>query len=475
LLALRAALAAQPTHVPSLNELGAVMLSNGDATEALGCFERALQVATDAQRPQVLNNLAGALLELQRPETALEQLDLALTLLPDHAQARCQRGVTLQALGRLPEAQQQLEQVVQANPSDPKALVNLALVHQELDQLQAALACAKRAFERAPNDHNIRWPLATLLLASGLAPQAWPLFESRLFADNAIGLYAYPDLPVWHPSSEPPPPTLLLVAEQGLGDCLMWMRFLPLLRPMCQRIELCGPAALQPLFGGLQLVDAYLTPETLEQSTAQRFLPLLSLGLAVPDLLEQASACLAALHYQPPQRSLDRWRSLRDATPDTLLVGLHWQGNPMAEGRSHLQGRSMPLAALRPLQQLPNCQWVSLQYGAGEEQITAADRQHWLVPWQDQVDQAPSLEDRAALLRACDLLVTTDSMVAHLAGLVGTPTLLLLHHCPEWRWREGACPGLYPTHTTLRQRSAGDWQPVVADVAARIGQWPRRA
>ena len=245
LLALRAALAAQPTHVPSLNELGAVMLSNGDATEALGCFERALPVATDAQRPQVLNNLACALLELQRPEAALERLDLALTLLPDHAQARCQRGVTLQALGRLPEAQQQLEQAVQANPSDPKALVNLALVHQELDQLQAALASAKRAFERAPNDHNIRWLLATLLLASGRAPQAWPLFESRLFADNAIGLYAYPDLPAWNPSSEPPPPTLLLVAEQGLGDCLMWLRFLPLLRPMCQRIALCGPASLQ--------------------------------------------------------------------------------------------------------------------------------------------------------------------------------------------------------------------------------------
>ena len=475
LQALRAALAADPNHVPSLNELGAIQLSGGEIDAALGSFERALSQAEGSQCPQVLNNLACALLELHRPEEALQRLDQALTLEPGYVQALRQRGVVLQAMGRLSAAREELLKSLALQPADPKAWVTLALVHQECDALDEALECALKALELNPDDHSIRWLLATLLLACGRAQEAWPLFESRLFAENAIGLYAYPDLEVWLPGSQPPPASLLVVAEQGLGDCLMWMRFLPLLRAQCHRLEFCGPPALQPLVDDLGIVDRFLVPEALEETTAERFLPLLSLGLALPDVLPQAPACLRALGYQPPPERIARWRQLRQSAGESLLVGLHWQGNPQAEGRSHLRGRSMPLEALRPLQELQGCQWVSLQYGAGVEQICAADRQDWLVPWQGLVDEAPGLVDRAALLAACDVLVTTDSMVAHLAGLVGTPTLLLLHHCPEWRWRPDASPGLYPNHIALRQELPGDWRPLVVDVAARLrtGRWHR--
>jgi Tfp pilus assembly protein PilF len=469
---LRAALAANPNHVPSLNELGAIQLSGGDVDAALRTFERALSSAEGHLRPQVLNNLACALLECGRYGEALRRVDEALADAHGYVPAVRQRGMVLHAMGQLPAAKGELLRSLTLQPADPKALVCLALVHQECDELEAALACAHQALALAPDDHNSRWLLATLLLACGRGQEAWPLFESRLFAENAVGMYAYPDLEVWTPASQEAPATLLVVAEQGLGDCLMWMRFLPLLRARCRRLELCGPPTLQPLVEDLGIVDRFLVPEALADATAERFLPLLSLGLALPDLLNEAAACLRGLGYQPPPQQIAHWRQLRQATGDGLLVGLHWQGNPQAEDRSQLRGRSIPLDQLRPLQQLPGCQWVSLQYGPGVEQISPADRQDWLVPWQDQVDQAPGLVDRGALLAACDLLVTTDSMVAHLAGLVGTPTLLLLHHCPEWRWRPGACPGLYSNHHLLRQGAPGDWQPVVAEVAARISHWP---
>lgn len=470
--ALRAALAAHPNHVPSLNELGAVQLSGGDLDAALRTFERALPWAEGHQRPQVLNNLACALLECRCPEEALRRVNEALSVAPGYVPAVRQRGMVLHAMGQLPAAKEELLRSLTLQPADPKALVSLALVHQECDDLEAAMACAHQALALVPDDHNSRWLLATLLLASGRGQEAWPLYESRLFADNAVGLYAYPDLEVWTPASQEAPSTLLVVAEQGLGDCLMWMRFLPLLRDRCRRLEWCGPPALQPLVEDLGIVDRFLVPEALDDATAERFLPLLSLGLALPDLLNEAGDCLGALGYQPPPQQIAHWRQLRQATGDSLLVGLHWQGNPQAEVGSPLRGRSIPLEQLRPLQQLPGCQWVSLQYGPGVEQISQADREDWLVPWQDQVDQSPGLVERGGLLAVCDLLVTTDSMVAHLAGLVGTPTLLLLHHCPEWRWRPGACPGLYPNHHPLRQRAPGNWQSVVAEVATRISQWP---
>jgi tetratricopeptide (TPR) repeat protein len=448
---LRAGLADFPGHLNCLNELGAIALTSGDDAAALMWFEKALVVASQSEKAKILNNLASCWILLGEPQKACALLNEALAVQNSLDDSCLDRNGTALVVG------------------------NLARIAQQSGDLQAALESGRESLGFNPDDHNIRWLVANVLLAMGRQSEAWPLFESRLFADNAVSLFAYPDLPLWSPADESCPDCLLIVGEQGLGDCLMWMRFLPLLRSMCRGLEFCGPPSLRSIFESLHLVDRYLTPDQITSSGAQRFLPLLSLGLAVPNLFDHAAVCLGHLAYKPPPLKVQEWTLRLPTSPRPLLVGLHWQGNPQAEERSLLTGRSIPLAALRPLQQLPNCQWVSLQYGAGEEQITAADRRQWFVPWQDQVDQAPSLEDRAALLRACDLLVTTDSMVAHLAGLVGTPTLLLLHHCPEWRWHEGACPGLYPTHTILRQRSAGDWQPVVADAAARIGHWPRRA
>jgi len=442
--ALRAALAACPGHLPALNELGAIQLGDGQPAVALETFQRALPQAAAGQRAQLLNNIACCLIELGRPAEALPLLQEVVALQPSGSSTR---DITGRA----------------------QALVNLARVGQELKELAVAVEAALAALELTPDDHNLRWLAANLLLASGRAGQAWPLFESRLFADNAISLCAYPEQLVWSPQQQPPPCCLLVVGEQGLGDCLMWLRFLPLLRPHCPELEFCCPAPLHALVESLQVVDRCLTPEQLDQSQAERFLPLLSLGLVLPDLLSQAQACLTALAYQPPPPLLQRWAALRDQQPSGhLLVGLHWQGNPQAEQDSILRGRSIPLETLRPLRSLPGCQWVSLQYGHGVEQITDADRAEWLVPWQGQVDDAPAIEERAALLAACDLVVTTDSMVAHLAGLVGTPTLLLLHHAPEWRWHPDAIPGLYPAHRQIQQQTPGDWAPVLQQVAEAI-------
>jgi hypothetical protein len=201
-----------------------------------------------------------------------------------------------------------------------------------------------------------------------------------------------------------------------------------------------------------------------------RWFPLLS----VPGLLGISAA--QPLVNQPylrvpePRRAVWAGRlqaSLADS--QAAIIGLNWQGAPHAE-TNILRGRSFPLAEFAPLAKTNGIELVSLQKGPGSEQRKQTSFAHRWVECQPVIDQTWDFVDTAAIILACDLVITSDTAVAHLAGGLGVPTWLLLHGVPDWRWGlEGSSSHWYPSMRLFRQRTSGDWGEVIREVKQALG------
>jgi ADP-heptose:LPS heptosyltransferase len=164
-----------------------------------------------------------------------------------------------------------------------------------------------------------------------------------------------------------------------------------------------------------------------------------------------------------------QWRD-RLGSSEAPLIGLHWQGNPSSE-ISGLQGRSFPLELFAPIAAALQIRLVALQKGPGHEQLQACSFRDRFVACQPQVDASWEFLDAAAILRHCDLLITNDTALAHLAGALGHPTWLLLHHVPDWRWGlQGDTTPWYPSLRLWRQHRRGDWPELLQRVLVGLQQ-----
>jgi hypothetical protein len=172
-----------------------------------------------------------------------------------------------------------------------------------------------------------------------------------------------------------------------------------------------------------------------------------------------------------------RWKQILGAdlphehrSEQGCLVGIHWQGNPVAE-QAELRGRSLPLEAFSPLAAERACTFLSLQKGFGSEQLDGCSFRDRFDTCQLQVNETWDFVETAAIIAHCDLIITSDSAVAHLAGGMGKRTWLLLHQVPDWRWGlDGERTFWYPSMRLFRQREAGNWSELMQRVAAALGE-----
>jgi hypothetical protein len=171
----------------------------------------------------------------------------------------------------------------------------------------------------------------------------------------------------------------------------------------------------------------------------------------------------------------DYWRVLfKKNYSKCLKVALVWQGNPKAE-RTINRGRSIPLRMLEPLSDIPNVVFVALQKGYGVEQFSEITFTEKFVNFQTKVFNALDFEDTAAILNCCDLLITIDTVVAHIGGALGMPVWLLLAHQPDWRWgSQGENTFWYENLCTYKQGVAGDWDGVIKRVKAELNALAKR-
>jgi Flp pilus assembly protein TadD len=420
----RAALDAAPEHPYALHYLGVVDYQRGRPAEALPRLLAA--AARRPAEPEFHNNLGLALAALDRTDEAIAAHRRALELKPDHAGAWTNLGLALTAANALADA----------------------------------IAAFDRALALAPALTEARWNRALALLAAGRFAEGFRDYESRLavpaFADPAWA----PSAPRWD-GGEPRGRTILLVAEQGLGDAIQFVRLATVLAERGARVVVQAPRPLAALFRTVDGVAAVVAPgDALPPHDA--WLPLLSLAGA---LGIDVATIPAQVPYLAADASLRRGIATALAAHGSALrVGLAWAGNPR---NTNDRRRSAPLAALAPLFALPGVSWFSLSKDDGEEQIAALPEAARLVL----LDARRELDGAAALVAELDLVVSVDTSIAHLAGALARPTFVLLPFHADWRWRVAREDSdWYPTARLFRQHAPGDWSGVVSRVRDAIAE-----
>ena len=376
----------------------------------------------------------------------------ALELEPDHPLNLINFGGVLSGLNRLDEAIQLHRQAVQLAPEQRLGWLNLAITQRRLGDFTGAGATLHAAMALEPDNPDLRWCLALTRLLQGEYAEAWPHFEQRFSVKNPTQLVADPKGRRWLGPSDPRPSSLLLMSEQGLGDIIQFSRYAPLMRRFAERVELCVPAPLLNLLSTADLADAVISPEQLHHRASQYWMPLMStpglLGVSVADPLVRTPHLLVDSERQK------LWRQRLPTGPERLIA-INWQGNPKTELLEGFRGRSMALEALAPLAALPGIQLVSLQKGAGLEQLERCSFRHRFVTAQAEINSQLDFSDMAAVMACCDLVISTDTVIAHLAGSLGLPVWVLLKAAPDWRWGLGDEEShWYPSMRLVRQRTA---------------------
>lgn len=486
-----------PDHSARLfHELAELKLAAGDAEGA--CFAYAESLKCAAPNAGVLNNYASALIKTGRFQAALQTVDQALLQNPVYVRARVNRGKALRELGRLVEAVAELHEVLNMQPGYVPALINLgealgalgdlsaaasylehavrlepkrAEVHSALGmvRLQAgdttrALTDLQTAVSLAPQHSEMHANLAHALFVSGAWERAWPHFEFRFRrVSRPVKLAAPVGMLPW--TGEISPNLVLwVIGEQGLGDQLQFARYVIALREHGIRCVLsCEPrlvSLLRQSIPGVRVVpfDNYKFDQT------ARYVPLMSLPAWHATRADTVPHVQGYLHAEP--RHIEHWRSR--LPQDGMRIALAWAGNPTMETGRYAD-RSPPLAAFAPLMTLPDIHWISLQKGSGAGQLDAVPFGHSILRYQDLDSGTDAFLDSAAVLMCVDLLVTSDSAIAHLAGALGVPTWLGLMHEPDWRWmRNGEQTPWYQSLRLFRQTNAGNWDGVFATIAAEL-------
>ena len=480
--AYRQILAAAPTHADSLHMLGVLALQIGQPQGALGCLDQAiaLQPTTAIYRvnraaallalgqpPQAaeecrealrrkpncaeaLQVLGHALCDLGRPEDAVAAYQDALRHNPNLPDLHNNLGLALRQADRPEEAAAALQQAVARAPRDEQAQSNLAGVLKELGRLDEAEALYRAALRRHPNDATLHFNRAVVLLLAGHFRDGWEEYEWRFGA--GVAQLAACAQPRWQ--GEPlDGRTLLVRAEQGFGDMFQFCRYVKLIGGGTVILEVHPP--LRRLLAGLAGPKSIVGVGD-EPPAFDLHIPLLSL----PRLFDPPPA----LPYLAAERALvAAWRERIGSAG--FRIGISWQGNPASQAEF---GRSIPLRHWAALAAVPNVRLISLQKHHGVDQLATTG----LRLETPELDAGPDgFVDSAAVMQSLDLVVTSDTSVAHLAGALGRPVWVALKHVPDWRWMQGRPDSpWYPTMRLFRQKRRGDWDSVFADMARELAE-----
>lgn len=445
-----------PENAAFQANLGAAYQQAERPQQAAAAFRRAIEIA--GQSPQLLSNLALALKAAGDIDEALAAFDNALRLLPDYATAHFNRANLLMDQGRLDEAIAGYQRAVELNPRDAGALCKLGVAHFDCAQMDAAIQCFDRALAVQPNYAEARRNRGMALLALGDYQRGWAEWEHRLACDDFVPRVG--DGPRWQ--GEPlAGRTLLVHAEQGLGDTLQFVRYVPLLEPLGGRVLLEVQPSLVPLLRQSGFDRWLVSGEVRPQYDVH--CPLLSLPKFLPNTTGQPYWNGPYLQVDPARVAL--WQE-RLKPVEGFRIGIAWAGS--AEYR-HDRFRSIALEQFAPLAAVPGVRLVSLQKGETAEKSRDVLQRLNVATLDGPWDTDGAFLDTSAIMQQLDLVISVDTAVAHLAGGLGRPAWLLLQFSPDWRWRlAGETTPWYSSVRLFRQPRLDDWESVVEAVRSEV-------
>ena len=449
------------TDIESWVALGTTRLALKQFEAAVIALQKA--AALDPARTDIRNNLAiaeiGFGLEQQRArafEAAHALLSDATRNAPGNAQTHATHANVLRDMGRFADAQAAFARAHALAPDDPGIIANQALAHLHAGDVEAAMAGYRRACALAPLSEPIRSGLAQALLTAGRFGEGWAEFEHRradpAIARSLLDLSGQP----WR-GEDLAGRTLVLRCEQGLGDTIQFARYVPILAGLGAAVYLVGPARLAHLLSGLAGLAGFVADDVFPPP-ADFYAPLLS----VPYLLKETSVRVAEPYLAADPDRAAQWQRRLDGMAGRPRIGIAWQGNPAYE-MDYL--RSVPGEHMADLIRGLDARFLILQRG----EVTQLVRDAGAIDLGPDVDRDAAFVDTAAIMANLDLVITSDTAMAHLAGALGCPAWVLLPSAPDWRWRlQGAQCDWYASLRLIRQPRPNDWAGAVAAARAAL-------
>jgi tetratricopeptide (TPR) repeat protein len=455
LAAYEEALLRQPDYPEALINRGLVLESLQRPDEALLSYDRVLALDPESREGQA--NRTALLLQMGRRDEALAYLDEQVGREPGNADAYNHRGAVLKSQGELEAALEDFDKAAALRPDDAQILGNRALTLQSLARFDAALADMDRASALNPGSDIMQFNRGCLNLLLGRFAEGWPGYEKR---PQAIAPPGLDPARLWQgPSQSVAGKSVLIYAEQGMGDIIQFSRYLIALGAMGAQPVLAVRDPLTRLLRSLPVATTFI-PENTVPKALDFHAPLLSLPHLFATTLETIPAPVPYLAAEADR--VAHWR--RHLGDHGFRVAISWQGKVHGANDSF---RAFPLAALAPLAAMPGVRLISVQKGEGAEQLETLPAGMTVERLGEDFDAGfDAFIDSAAVMQACDLVISCDTAIAHLAGALGRPVWTALKSVPEWRWQmDRSDSPWYPTMTLYRQPRADDWGSVVAAMA----------
>jgi len=474
----REALRLQPDDIDVLNELGLAVWRQGRAAEAEPIYRRARQIKPDDFR--ILTNLGLALYDQARIDEAGECYRRAIEIQPDAFDALVNLGLVLSDQGRFDEAKESLDAAYKLQPDSAAVFQNLGINLGRQGRWDEAIEKYEQGLRLQPDFPRLHMNLAYALLCLGDYERGWPEHEWRLEWRDYPGCRVNREF--WN-GDDFQGRTILLHAEQGLGDTLQFIRFAPLVKARGGLVLVCCQSRLLRLVARCHGVDlafdgSSLIPDCHIQAPLLSLPAILGTTLATlptrvpylatdPVLVEHWRLELARLMgMESKARAETPSRSGNGRPARPFLIGIAWQGS-----RSHRldRWRSFPLAQFAPLAELPGVRLISLQTDDGLDQLAPLAGRLPIIELNGRRER--DFAETAAIMTHLDLVIAPDTAVAHLAGGLGVRVWVGLNSIGDWRWLVGREDSpWYPTMRLFHQTTLGDWDGVFRRITDAVKQ-----
>lgn len=485
----RKAVQLKPDFSEAYANLGLVLMELNRVREAIDILERLLKIAP--HHGEALANLGVAYQELRRFDDAIERYAQALILKPDTPEILSNMGFAFQELGRLDKAEQCFHKALLFKPDYPAGLNNLGNLYKQQGKFNDALQAYRQALQLAPDTPEVYTNMGALFYDQGQLQQAvgafhqalalqsdypeahlglgmlhllqgefevgWRYFEWRWKTRNFIhNQYIQP---LWN-GDRLDGGTILLHCEQGFGDSIQFIRYVPLVKEKTgARVVVVCPEPLKRLFATIGGIDELLTqPSDLSKYDCQA--PLMSLPHLMGTTRETIPMAISYLATDSAQRAVFQ-EQLR-LFPG-LKIGIAWRGDPRHKND---RNRSMDPSLLAPLCTVSGVCLVNLQRDATAEELAIFSGEGCLINLANQLNDFAAT---AALIANLDLILGVDTAVIHCSGALGVPTWVMLPYVADWRWmHQRADSPWYPQMRLVRQQKVGHWQGCIDQVMADL-------
>lgn len=460
--AYKEAIKVNPTHAKSINNIGVVLYKQKRYKESAQIFEIALQ--TDPNYNEVYSNKGAAYNKAKDYEKAIESLETAIKKMPNHSGAYTNLGNVYNKTHDYKTAAKMHEKSIALDPKGSNAYSNLGTSYKYLGLAAKSIASYKKAIELDPNFVNAHFDLATMYLAGEDFVNGWKEYEWRFKKEEMIPhIIKHKDIfskPMFTGTEDIKGKTLLLHSEQGYGDSIQFIRFAPTLKEKfgCKIAVKCREG-LKELFQTMPELDLVVdrsedTPE-FDYQLSIMSMPFVLGMKSINDLPKQMPYLKST-----PDKSLEIKKE-----KGKIDIGICWSASVTGES---YEGKVFDLKFFEPLMNNPKINLYSLQVGDGSEDIKKLGFENKII---DLTDKLTDFSKTAYLIDNLDLVISSDTAVAHLSGALNKQVWIPLQKIPDWRWtNKGETTKWYPSAKLFRQKTARVWEGVFQSLNAKLSK-----